>query len=192
LPASKALADPGAELVFAGDIDTGEQCRFLLLLRQPLLSHTSVLTFAGASMFVTSPHFEVPVSRDLLPKGGTCLQAVSLSSGSDWFVLTTQHDVEQAHMLQTTLVSWTSTLRSLLEQLAGLQIASLEWMRASANLRGWELVHVEEVWVPAEAEQPETGPLLFKVAATDCLLGEHGVRVSGNRSGRRRMFALAA
>lgn len=137
-------------------------------------------------MFMTSPHFEVPVPKSLLPKGGSCLQAVSLSTGAAWFVLTTAHPEGQSKLYQTTLVSWGSTLRGLLESLESSSVVGLQWMRPTGDAGGWKLTDVSEVWVPDEHEEASTGALLLKVQAFDGLLGESGspVDVKPNRARR--------
>lgn len=143
-------------------------------------------------MFMTSPHFEVPVPKSLLPKGGTCLQAVSLSTGAAWFVLTTVHPEEQPKLYQTTLVSWGSTLRRLLESLESSSVVGLQWMRPRGDAGGWELTDVSEVWVPDELEEASTGLLLFKQSAQEWLLDEQGAPVSDERGGRRQLVAVHA
>lgn len=93
-------------------------------------------------MFMTSPHFEVPVPKSLLPKGGSCLQAVSLSTWAAWFVLTTAHEEEKSTIYQTTLVSWASTLRGLLESLENSSVVGLQWMRPTGDAGGWKLTGI--------------------------------------------------
>lgn len=141
-------------------------------------------------MFMTSPHFEVPVPRSLLSKGGSCLQAVSLSTGAAWFVLTTAHEEEKSTIYQTTLVSWASTLRELLEGLESSSVVGLQWMRPTGDAGGWELTEVREVWLPDEREEASTGTLLFRVAAVAGLLGENGAFVADDRDGRRQLVAI--
>lgn len=143
-------------------------------------------------MFMTSPHMEVPVPKSLLPKGGTCLQAVSLSTGSAWFVLTTAHEEEKSTIYQTTLVSWVTTLRGVLEGLEGAKVVGLQWMRPTFEAGGWELTDVSEVWVPDEREEPVTGELLFKESAQEWLLDERGAPVADESSGRRQLAAVQA
>lgn len=143
-------------------------------------------------MFMTSPHMEVPVPKSLLPKGGTCLQAVSLSTGADWFVLTTAHEEEKSTIYQTTLVSWAGTLRGLLEGLESSSVVGLQWMRPTGDAGGWELTDVREVWLPDEREEASTGTLLFRVAAVEGLLGENGAFVADARDGRRQLVAVQA
>lgn len=144
-------------------------------------------------MFMTSPHFEVPVPKSLLPKGGACLQAVSLSTGSAWFVLTTAHEEEKSTIYQTTLVSWASTLRRLLEGLGGAnKVVGLQWMRPTFEAGGWELTDVSEVWVPDEREEAMTGALLLKESAQEWLLDERGAPVADESSGRRQLVAIQA
>lgn len=140
-------------------------------------------------MFMTSPHFEVPVPRSLLPKGGSCLQAVSLSTGSAWFVLTTAHEEEKSTIYQTTLVSWASTLRGLLEGLGGVnKVVGLQWMRPTFEAGGWELTDVSEVWVPDEREEAMTGSLLLKVQAFEGLFGESGSPVDVEPNSARTLL----
>ncbi len=141
-------------------------------------------------MFMTSPHMEVPVPKSLLPKGGSCLQAVSLSTGSAWFVLTTAHEEEKSTIYQTTLVSWASTLRGLLETLESSSVVGLQWVRPTSEAGGWELTDVSEVWLPDEREEASTGLLLFRVAAAAGLLGENGAPVTNEMKGRRRFVAV--
>jgi hypothetical protein len=141
-------------------------------------------------MFMTSPHFEVPVPKSLLPKGGACLQAVSLSNCADWFVLTTEHAVERAVMQQTTLVSWTTTLRTLLEGLGDACVVALQWMRPAGDMRGWELAEVEEVWLAADDEAAQGGALVFKVSAVDWFLNEQGAPAAERVDGRRRLLSV--
>lgn len=121
-------------------------------------------------MFMTSPHMEVPVPKSLLPKGGSCRQAVSLSTGSTWFVLTTAHEEEKSTIYQTTLVSWASTLRGVLEGLEGAKVVGLQWTRPTFEAGGWELTEVSEVW----------------------LLDERGAPVADESSGRRQLVAIQA
>ena len=143
-------------------------------------------------MFMTSPHMEVQVPKSLLPKGGSCLQAVSLSTGAAWFVLTTAHEEEKSTIYQTTLVSWASTLRGLLESLERSSVVGLQWMRPTGDAGGWELTEVREVWLPDEREEASTGTLLFRVAAVAGLLGENGAFVADDRDGRRQLVAVQA
>lgn len=139
-------------------------------------------------MFMTSPHMEVPVPKSLLPKGGSCLQAVSLSTGSAWFVLTTAHEEEKSTIYQTTLVSWASTLRGVLEGLEGAKVVGLQWMRPTFEAGGWELTEVSEVWVPDEHEEASTGSLLLKVQAFEGLFGESGSPVDVEPNSARRLL----
>ncbi len=142
-------------------------------------------------MFMTSPHFRVPVPKSLLPKGGTCLQAVSLSACGDWWVLTTEHSVEDAKLQQTTLVSWSTALRKLLEEREGAGVVALQWMKLASDFRGWELAEVEEVWLPAEDELPEeVGTLLFRVASVEWLVNDQGSPAAEGRVGRRRLLTV--
>ena len=143
-------------------------------------------------MFMTSPHFEVPVPKSLLPKGGSCLQAVSLSTGSAWFVLTTAHEEEKSTIYQTTLVSWVTTLRGVLEGLEGAKVVGLQWMGPTGDAGGWELTDVSEVWLPDEREEPVTGALLFKESTQEWLLDERGAPVADERGGRRQLVAVQA
>lgn len=143
-------------------------------------------------MFMTSPHMEVPVPKSLLPKGGSCLQAVSLSTGAAWFVLTTAHEQEKSTIYQTTLVSWASTLRGLLEGLEGASVVGLQWMRPTPDAGGWELTDVSEVWLPGKGEEVNTGALLFKESAQKWLLDERGGTVAGDGDGRRQLVAVRA
>lgn len=143
-------------------------------------------------MFMTSPHMEVPVPKSLLPKGGACLQAVSLSTGSAWFVLTTAHEEEKSTIYQTTLVSWVTTLRGVLEGLEGAKVVGLQWMRPTGDAGGWKLTDVSEVWLPDEREEPVTGELLFKESAQEWLLDERGAPVADESSGRRQLVAIQA
>lgn len=142
-------------------------------------------------MFMTSPNMEVPVPKSLLPKGGSCLQAVSLSTGSAWFVLTTAHEEEKSTIYQTTLVSWASTLRGLLEGLESSSVVGLQWMRPTGDAGGWELTEVREVWLPDEREEASTGTLLFKVQFYEGLLGELGASVDAQPGrGRKRLVIV--
>lgn len=141
-------------------------------------------------MFMTSPHMEVQVPKSLLPKGGSCLQAVSLSTGAAWFVLTTAHEEEKSTIYQTTLVSWASTLRGVLEGLEDANVVGLQWMRPTGDAGGWKLTDVREVWLPDEREEAMTGALLFRVAAVAGLLGENGAFVADDRDGRRQLVAI--
>jgi len=143
-------------------------------------------------MFMTSPHFEVPVPKSLLPKGGACLQAVSLPTGSAWFVLTTAHEEEKSTIYQTTLVSWVTTLRGVLGGLEGAKVVGLQWMRPTGDAGGWKLTDVSEVWLPDEREEPVTGELLFKESAQEWLLDERGAPVADESSGRRQLVAIQA
>lgn len=143
-------------------------------------------------MFMTSPHFEVPVPRSLLPRGGACLQAVSLSTGSAWFVLTTAHEEEEATIYQTTLVSWASTLRGVLEGLGSSSVVGLQWIRPTSEVGGWELIEVSEVWLPDELENADTGVLLFKDSAQRWLPNEQGSPLAETSDGRRRLIAVKA
>lgn len=143
-------------------------------------------------MFMTSPHFEVPVPKSLLPKGGACLQAVSLSTGSAWFVLTTAHEEEKSTIYQTTLVSWASTLRGLLESLESSSVVGLQWMRPTGDAGGWKLTDISEVWVPDAREEAMTGVLLFKESVQEWLLDERGAPVADESSGRRQLVAIQA
>lgn len=142
-------------------------------------------------MFMTSPHMEVRVPKSLLPKGGACFQAVSLSTGSTWFVLTTAHEEEKSTIYQTTLVSWGSTLRGLLEGLEGVNVVGLQWMRPTGDTGGWKLTEVCEVWIPDELEEASTGSLLFIESAQERLLNERGAPVTDERDGRRRLLTVA-
>jgi hypothetical protein len=144
----------------------------------------------GASMFMTSPNFEVSVPKSLLPAGGSCLHAVSLSSGADWFVLTTLHPVEESRMQQTTLVAWSTTLRTLLQSLGDACVVALHWMRPAASSRGWTLTSITEVWLAAESELHTTGALLFRVASEDYLMDELGKPASQVAGGRMRLIAV--
>lgn len=141
-------------------------------------------------MFMTSPHFEVPVPKSLLPKGGSCLQAVSLSTWAAWFVLTTAHEEEKSTIYQTTLVSWASTLRGLLESLENSSVVGLQWMRPTGDAGGWKLTGICEVWVPDAREEAMTGVLLFKESAQKWLLDERGAPVADESSGRRQLVAV--
>lgn len=143
-------------------------------------------------MFMTSPHMEVPVPKSLLPKGGACLQAVSLSTGSAWFVLTTAHEEEKSTIYQTTLVSWASTLRGLLESLESSSVVGLQWMRPTGDAGGWKLTDISEVWVPDAREEAMTGVLLFKESVQEWLLDERGAPVADESSGRRQLVAIQA
>lgn len=143
-------------------------------------------------MFMTSPHMEVPVPKSLLPKGGSCLQAVSLSTGSAWFVLTTAHEEEKSTIYQTTLVSWASTLRGLLESLESCSVVGLQWMRPTGDAGGWKLTDISEVWVPDAREEAMTGVLLFKESVQEWLLDERGAPVADESSGRRQLVAIQA
>lgn len=143
-------------------------------------------------MFMTSPHMEVPVPKSLLPKGGACLQAVSLSTGSSWFVLTTAHEEEKSTIYQTTLVSWVTTLRGVLEGLEGAKVVGLQWMRPTGDAGGWKLIDVSEVWLPDEQEEANTGVLLFKDSARQWLPDEQGSPLTGTSDGRRRLIAVKA
>ena len=139
-------------------------------------------------MFMTSPHFEVPVPKSLLPKGGSCLEAVSLSTEAPWFVLTTSHAEEESKFYQTTLVAWTSTLRGVLEGLESASVVGLQWMRPIFEAGGWELTEVSEVWVPDEHEEASTGSLLLKVRAFEGLFGESGSPVDVKPNSARRLL----
>src|SRR5690606_21361020 len=119
-------------------------------------------------------------------KGGSCLQAVSLSTGAAWFVLTTAHEEEKSTIYQTTLVSWASTLRELLEGLESSSVVGLQWMRPTGDAGGWELREVREVWLPDEREEASTGTLLFKVQFYEGLLGELGASVDAQPGGGRK------
>lgn len=143
-------------------------------------------------MFMTSPHMEVPVPKSLLPKGGACLQAVSLSTGSAWFVLTTAHEEEKSTIYQTTLVSWASTLRGLLESLESSSVVGLQWMRPTGDAGGWKLTDISEVWVPDAREEAMTGVLLFKEPVQESLLDERGAPVGDERGGRRQLAVVQA
>ncbi len=143
-------------------------------------------------MFMTSPHMEVPVPKSLLPKGGACLQAVSLSTGSAWFVLTTAHEEEKSTIYQTTLVSWASTLRGLLESLESSSVVGLQWMRPTGDAGGWKLTDISEVWVPDAREEAMTGVLLFKESVQESLLDERGAPVGDERGGRRQLAVVQA
>ena len=143
-------------------------------------------------MFMTSPHMEVPVPKSLLPKGGACLQAVSLSTGSAWFVLTTAHEEEKSTIYQTTLVSWASTLRGLLESLESSSVVGLQWMRPTGDAGGWKLTDISEVWVPDAREEAMTGVLLFKGSVQESLLDERGAPVGDERGGRRQLAVVQA
>ena len=143
-------------------------------------------------MFMTSPHMEVPVPKSLLPKGGACLQAVSLSTGSAWFVLTTAHEEEKSTIYQTTLVSWASTLRGLLESLESSSVVGLQWMRPTGDAGGWKLTDISEVWVPDAREEAMTGVLLFKESVQEWRLDERGAPVADESSGRRQLVAIQA
>jgi hypothetical protein len=140
-------------------------------------------------MFMTSPHFEVRVPRSLLSKGSSCLEAVSLSTGAAWFVLTTQHEEEKTKFYQTTLVSWASTLRSLLEGLGSASVVGLQWVRPTAEAGGWRLTDVSEVWLPDEQEEADTGSLLFGLPSAKDLLSEQGSPVKASAGCARRLLA---
>jgi hypothetical protein len=135
---------------------------------------------------------EVPVPKSLLPKGGACLQAVSLSTGSAWFVLTTAHEEEKSTIYQTTLVSWASTLRGLLESLESSSVVGLQWMRPTGDAGGWKLTDISEVWVPDAREEAMTGVLLFKESVQESLLDERGAPVGDERGGRRQLAVVQA
>ena len=139
-------------------------------------------------MFMTSPHMEVQVPKSLLPKGGSCLQAVSLSTGAAWFVLTTAHEEEKSTIYQTTLVSWASTLRGVLEGLEDANVVGLQWMRPTGDAGGWKLTDVREVWLPDEREEAMTGALLLKVQAFEGLLGESGSPVDVEPNSARSLL----
>ena len=141
-------------------------------------------------MFMTSPHMEVQVPKSLLPKGGSCLQAVSLSTGAAWFVLTTAHEEEKSTIYQTTLVSWASTLRGLLESLESSSVVGLQWMRPTGDAGGWKLTDVSEVWAPDEHEEASTGSVLFKESTQGWLLDERGAPVADERGGRRQLVVV--
>lgn len=169
---------------------TDAESPYLLLLGQPLLRRNRVFSRIGERMFVTSPHFEVPVPKSLLPKGGSCFQSVSLSTSSAWFVLTTAHEEKRSKMYQTTLVSWASTLRTLLEGLEGSCVVGIQWVRPTEGAGRWALADVNEVWLPAELEEADTGVLLFKTATAERLLNERGAPVAQELKGRNRLVVV--
>lgn len=139
-------------------------------------------------MFMTSPHFQVRVPKSLLPTGGTCSQAVTLSSNASWYVLTTRHAVGSAVLRNTTLVAWPQTLRAMLEGAEDGAVISIQWMRPTCSLKGWQLIDVGEVWLAAEHEEPQTGPLLIRPATEAALLDEQGEEVSPSRASGRTLL----
>ena len=92
-------------------------------------------------------------------------------------------------MQQTTLISWPTTLRTLLEGLGDTFVVALQWMRPASDLRGWKLAEVEEVWLAGEGEAAEGGALLFRVTSVDWLLTEQGAPAAAVREGRHRLLA---
>ena len=106
-------------------VDTGAESLWGPLLSQPLLSHNRVINVQ--SKLMTSPHHEVPVLGSLLPRGGSCLQAVSLFTVPSWFILTTAHEGERSTSFQTTLVSLASTLREVFERLVCGSVVGPQW-----------------------------------------------------------------
>jgi hypothetical protein len=85
----------------------------------------------------TSVNESMQVPKSLLPKGGACLQAVSLSTGAAWFVLTTAHEEEKSTIYQTTLVSWATTLRGAAGKPRERQASlGLQWMRPTGDAGG--------------------------------------------------------
>lgn len=91
-------------------------------------------------------------------------------------------------LYQTTLVSWGSTLRGLLESLESSSVVGLQWMRQTGDAGGWKLTDVSEVWVPDEREEAITGSLLLKLQAFEGLFGESGSPVDVKPNSARRLL----
>jgi hypothetical protein len=143
-------------------------------------------------VFVTMPHFEQFMPRDLVGPNQKYWRAVTLSVETPWYLFIYEAEYEGQKVPQTTLVAWESTL---LDSLTGIPerdrraVARLEKERRPGFR--WSMAWIETIWAPAPEEQEETGVLLLQLAGDTQVRDAHLAPVAP-REGRVLVFNAAS
>lgn len=142
-----------------------------------------------SDLFVTAPHFEQFMPRDLIVPNQKHWKAVTLSLGSPWYLFVYEVEYEGRKVHQTTLVAWEATLLEILE------VIPKEDQRAVARLQmcrdpdaRWEIGWIQNIWASTTEEANETGSLLLQMEGDPVLRDAH-LHPVPPKPGREMLFS---
>lgn len=141
-------------------------------------------------MFVTDRDWEQWVPKELGPEGCRYWRAVALATELPWYFMTHLETEGGNSVCQTTVVTWETTLRSLLEQLKPNSLLSAHWVTRSRDREYWQVRRISEVWIPADDEIGTTGPLLFKLYGEPSFFDSHNDRAADSNAHRRLLVRI--
>ena len=129
--------------------------------------------YMGVAMFVTTQGFEELVPKAIGGTDGRYWRGVMLANNAPWYVVTFRQEAHGFSWPQTVLVTWETTLLSVLDSATANAVLSIHGLGPNPAREGaWLTLEIVELWRPAGGEADETGPLLFRFA------GEGGLRDS--------------
>ena len=106
-----------------------------------------------------------------------------------WYLLTYRRKESDCDLIETTAIAWESTLKNLVEQLEAEAVLDLHCIKPAPDGAGrWVIRRVSELWLPADDELQDAGPLLFGTEGDADLYDSHHSKVA--RTGKHRTALL--
>lgn len=115
--------------------------------------------------------------------------AAMLAGDMPWYFLTIRVGDAGHELHETMLVSWETTLASVLAENAGAIVALYNACPDVRRSGKWAIHELVEVWFPIDGEEAETGPLLFRRRGSTDLWDSHQALRQPN-SQRRLIVSL--
>ena len=122
-----------------------------------------IMAAEDVSMFMTTPAFEQWVPPAIAIEGAKFWRGLYLELELPWFLVRARFESDGGQHEHTLAFAWESAVLSFVQEMKDETIASLYCIAlGETRNRIWQMERITELWLPAETERDDTGPLLMR------------------------------